>query len=58
MAKIPLIGEYMDVWVQGLQTYATIYEDVADFLAEDLELGNDRFVGAKVGLKQLGKKDT
>jgi hypothetical protein len=33
-----------------------IYEDVADFLAEDLELGNEEWLGKKVGLKQLTKK--
>jgi hypothetical protein len=35
--------------------YATELENVADFLAEDLESGSMEWVGRKVGMKQREK---
>ena len=58
MGSIPLIGPYLDVWFNAIVTYATRYEAVADFLAEDLERGSEEWVRMKVGLKEKSRKET
>ncbi len=55
LSRIPLIGWYLNTIVAVGITYATVYEEVADFLAEDLEKGNDEWVGKKVALKEKVK---
>jgi len=57
LGSVPLIGPYLNVFYAGLVTYRTKYEDVADFLADDLESGSDEWVGKKVGVKQKSKRD-
>jgi hypothetical protein len=37
--------------------YRTKYEDVADFLAEDLEKEGSKWIGERVGMKEKSKKD-
>jgi hypothetical protein len=60
LSRVPVVGWHLDILVAALVRYATVYEDVADFLAEDLESGGDggegsAFVGKKVALKEMGK---
>jgi hypothetical protein len=57
LGSVPVIGPYLNVFYVGLVIYRTKYEDVADFLAEDLETGSEEWVGKKVGLKGKSKKD-
>lgn len=57
LGSVPLIGPYLNWLYVGLVIYRTKYEDVADFLAEDLESGSEEWVGKKVGVKQKSKKD-
>lgn len=52
--NIPVIGLYLNLII-AISTYTTELEDVADFLAEDLESGSLEWVGAKVGMKQRRK---
>ncbi|KAF4633381.1 hypothetical protein G7Y89_g4740 [Cudoniella acicularis] len=47
LAKIPLIGPYLDVYYLSIVKYATKYEAVADFLAEDLEKQSEEYIGMK-----------
>ena len=44
---VPLIGVFLNLWVVLLKQYMTRYEDVADFLAEDLESGSEVWVGKR-----------
>ncbi len=37
--------------------YQTRYEAVADFLGEDLETEDSKWIGKKVGVKEKSKKD-
>lgn len=60
IAWIPVVGWYFDMIFAAYGRYMTVYEDVADFLAGDLESGGDggegsAFVGKKVALKEVGK---
>jgi hypothetical protein len=57
LGSVPLTGPYLNWLYVGLVIYRTKYEDVADFLAEDLESGSEEWVGKKVGVKQTSKKD-
>jgi hypothetical protein len=52
--NIPCIGNYLNLLLVNPQ-YTTQLEDVADFLAEDLESGSTEWVGRKVGMKQREK---
>jgi len=58
LLKIPWIGPYLNLFVIVLWQYQTKYEDVADFLAEDLKSGSEEWVGLKVGMKEKGKLKT
>ncbi|RDL35941.1 Uncharacterized protein BP5553_06553 [Venustampulla echinocandica] len=51
LRRVPLIGDYLNV-VPAILNHTTELEDVADFLAEDLELGSTEWLGKSVGLKQ------
>ena len=48
------MGIYLN-FVIGLAKHTTQLEDVADMLAEDLELGSKEWVGKKVGIKERKK---
>lgn len=52
--NIPFAGDYLNLLLV-IPQYATELEDVADFLAEDLESGSTEWVGRKVGMKQREK---
>ncbi len=52
---IPWIGPFIILLYRALFEYGTIYEDVADFLSEDLELGKEDFIGKRVAVKQKQK---
>ena len=52
--NIPFIGDYLSLLLV-IPQYTTELEDVADFLAEDLESGSTEWVGRKVGMKQREK---
>lgn len=54
MKNVPLVGVYLNLII-GLAGYTTELEDVADFLAEDLEMGRVEWVGKKVGMRQKEK---
>jgi hypothetical protein len=49
LTKIPVIGYYLNLWVVVLFSFSTIYEDVADMMAADLESGSKEWIGMKVG---------
>jgi hypothetical protein len=51
----PLVGAYLNLVMEVLE-YTTDLEDVADFLAEDLESKSADWVGRKVGMKQREKE--
>ena len=55
---IPLAGTLWDVWSNALR-YSIKLEDCADFIAADLEAGEEKFVGKRVALIEVakGKKD-
>ncbi|CZR57960.1 uncharacterized protein PAC_07850 [Phialocephala subalpina] len=58
LGRLWWIGPYLNVWRAALGDYGTHYENVADFLAEDMEWGGDERVGKRVALKEhWGKKD-
>lgn len=58
LGRLWWIGPYLNVWRAAIYDYSTHYENVADFLAEDLERGGDEWVGKRVALKEdWGKKD-
>jgi hypothetical protein len=52
--NVPLVGDYLNLLLVVPQ-YTTELEDVADFLAEDLESKSVEWVGRKVGMKQKEK---
>jgi len=52
---IPLIGVFLNLWVVLFEQYTTTYEDVADFLAEDLESGTEEWIEMRVGMKDKNK---
>lgn len=51
-----MVGEGLNLYY-GLFKHATYYDDVADFMAEDLESGRNDFVGKKVGIKHRRKAE-
>lgn len=56
MFKIPWIGPILNLWYLILVEYNTILEDVADFIAGDLESGSSsEWVGKKVGMRKKDK---
>lgn len=55
---ILLIGVFLNLWVVLFGQYTTTYEDVADFLSEDLESGSEEWVGKRVGMKDKAKIKT
>jgi hypothetical protein len=55
---IPFIGVFLNLWVVIFGQYTTTYEDVADFLAEDLEVGSEKWIGKRVGMKDKEKIKT
>ena len=55
---IPFIGVFLNLWVVLLGQYTTGYEDVADFLAEDLDSGSQKWIGMRVGMKDKEKIKT
>ncbi|PVH69615.1 hypothetical protein DL98DRAFT_598500 [Cadophora sp. DSE1049] len=55
IGALPFIGPYLNVWYLALVEYRTVYEEVADFLAEELEDGGQEWLGKRVALK-LDKK--
>jgi hypothetical protein len=57
LASIPFIGRFLHGIYCGLVLYRTKYEDVADFLAEDLEKEDSKWIGERVGMKEKSKKD-
>jgi len=57
LGSIPFFGPYLNVIYLGLVVYRTKYEDVADFLAEDLEKEDSQWIGKKVAMKEKSKKD-
>jgi hypothetical protein len=52
--SVPLVGRYLNL-LMVVPQYTTELEDVADFLAEDLESKSMDWVGKKVGMKQREK---
>jgi hypothetical protein len=50
--KLPRVGTWANLMLHVLHGYTTSLEDVADFLAEDLESESQQWVGNKVGIKQ------
>lgn len=48
---MPLVGVYLNL-VIGVARSTTELEDVADFMAEDLESGSGEWMGEKVGIRQ------
>ena len=57
LGSIPFFGPYLNFIYLGLVAYRTKYEDVADFLAEDLEKEDSRWISKKVAMKEKSKKD-
>jgi len=55
LINIPWIGGYFNGFITALREYQTEYEDVADFVAEDLEKGSEEWLGLKVGMKERAK---
>lgn len=49
-AELPIVGRYLDV-VSGIGKHTAEYEDVAAFIAEDLERGHGGVEGCFVGYK-------
>lgn len=54
LGRVWWIGPYLNVWRAALCDYNTHYENVAEFLAEDVERGGDTWVGKKVALMEEG----
>ncbi|KAG0645356.1 hypothetical protein D0Z07_8896 [Hyphodiscus hymeniophilus] len=52
---IPFVGMFLNFLVVVLGQYKTKYEDVADFLSEDLESGSEQWIGMRVGMKDKAK---
>lgn len=48
---IPFVGNLINTFVVILSQYTTKYEAAADFLAEDLEQGNDEYIGLRVAMR-------
>ena len=55
LTKIPVIGFYLNLWILVFFSFDTIYEDVADMLAADLESGSKEWIGMKVGMHDKRK---
>jgi hypothetical protein len=53
--NIPFVGDYLHLLL-AIQQFTTELEDVAEFLAEDLESGSMEWAGRKVGTKQWEKE--
>lgn len=51
LVHIPLIGPGLNIGLGILRNLDTTYEDVADFLAADLDSGSQEWVGLKLGIK-------
>ena len=51
---IPLVGTLWDVFGNALR-YNIKLEDCADFIAADLEAGEEKFVGKRVALIEVAK---
>jgi hypothetical protein len=54
--KLPGVGSWANLMLHVVHGYTTLLEDVADFLAEDLESESQQWVGNKVGIKQRTAK--
>jgi hypothetical protein len=54
--KLPGVGTWANLMLHVAHGYTTLLEDVADFLAEDLESESQQWVGNKVGIKQRSSK--
>ncbi|KAL2069835.1 hypothetical protein VTL71DRAFT_14514 [Oculimacula yallundae] len=54
---IPVLGMIIHGIAMAWWDYRTKYEDMADFLAEDLAVGGGKWVGKKVGVVNISKKD-
>ncbi|RFU35664.1 hypothetical protein B7463_g701, partial [Scytalidium lignicola] len=52
---IPFIGAILNLGVEVIRGYKAYYEDVADFMAEDLESESMPLVGQRVGYKDKRK---
>lgn len=50
---VPFIGVYANLWLVVLGQYETKLEQVADFIAADLENAESTYIGAFVGMKQV-----
>ena len=53
--RIPLVGYHLNLWFIVFFSLATVYEDVADMLAADLESGTEEWVGMMVGMCDKAK---
>ena len=51
--NIPYLGPFLSV-VGNAHRYGTTLEDCADFIAADLEKGDTKFVGHRVGVIDAG----
>jgi hypothetical protein len=58
LVHIPYFGLGLNLWWNVVLSYSTILEDVADFLADDLAIGSEEWVGLKVGMKDKRKMKT
>jgi len=54
---LPFIGHFLNFFYIFITRFQTKYEDVAEFLAEDLKTGSGEWVGKTVGVKQKSKKN-
>jgi hypothetical protein len=52
LGRVPFVGHFLNILRTIIVDYSARYESVADFLAEDLESGGDRWLGQKVALKE------
>jgi hypothetical protein len=53
--RVPLIGNYLNVMVQG-QDYFAVLENCVDFMASDLEKGfQSEWIGKRVSVKEKSK---
>ncbi|KAH6713590.1 hypothetical protein DL95DRAFT_383840 [Leptodontidium sp. 2 PMI_412] len=53
--SIPIIGPFFYAIYIGLVYYRTEYEAMADFLAEDLAIGGEEWIGKKVAVIKKGR---
>lgn len=49
--NVPVVGPYLNLLYE-IMYYTTSLEDVADFIAADLESGSQDWIGKKVGAKE------